>query len=734
MAALQVTIRPTEADYTAADALARKAVAGGAANPFDQFDAAPGPAANPFDQFDGPTSSAGGSAVRGALQGLTFGTADEMAGVAAAAPQGVQDTIGKVPLLGPVANFVTGGINLLGQGEGAQSRYDQAVTDQRAQLEADSAQHPIASAVGNIGGALATAPFLGALNIVRAPAMIAEAAPVLARAGNAALRLGARGANSALTGAAYGGAYGLGTGEGDLGERAPGALQSVGTGAALGAAGTVAGAGLRAAGGAFKGAGNLVGGLVNPDKMAAKVVGRALAADKVNPVTTAAGIAKANAGGIPYLLADVGGEATRAVARSAANASPEARNVINTATGDRFASQGERFSDFVRGLVGGTNVTATQDALKAAAQKANKPAYAKAYRDGAGGVWTSTLEQLTTSPDMQAAVASAARTGANKAAVGGLPAPVNPFKQTPAGLVLKGASQPSVQFWDLVKQNLDGIIAKAQRDGDTGRVRDLTAIKTQLVSELDAAVPSYASARAGAAAFFGAQDALEAGQRFVTSRLDNTAAAKALAKMSPPERALFAEGFASELINRVKNTPDNRDILNAIFLKASASRERIEMALGKPAAAKLEAFLLTESIMDMLRKAMGNSTTARQLAERGLLTGAAAQATGAGALGFVLGGGNVLDVKSWSNAIIFAALTRGKGLIEASVAKRVANLLTSSDPGEIQSALGWISKNPRVMGALKGAGDYIQRAIISTGAERAPTAPAAYAQADGNTQ
>lgn len=170
-----------------------------------------------------PASSVGGSAVRGALNSVAFGAAPDLTGVAAAAPQGVHDTIGQVPVLGRAADFIAGGVNLLAGGEGASDRYKQARDEYAAQLETDQAQHPVASAAGGFLGAIATAPLF-------APLGAAKGVGVLARV-----------AGGIRQGAAGGALYGAGSANGgDLGQRLEGALIGGGTGAALGGAlGTV---------------------------------------------------------------------------------------------------------------------------------------------------------------------------------------------------------------------------------------------------------------------------------------------------------------------------------------------------------------------------------------------------------------------------------------------------------------------------------------------------------------
>ena len=102
---------------------------------------------------------------------------------------------------------------------------------------------------------------------------------------------------------------------------------------------------------------------------------------------------------------------------------------------------------------------------------------------------------------------------------------------------------PSLQFWDIVKRNLDSVGTRESKDW--ARV---------LREHADELLPSYKTARAGAAHFFGAENALEAGQNFVgaSERYGLPAAAKALSKMSPTERQLFQDGYVSRLVEKIE--------------------------------------------------------------------------------------------------------------------------------------------------------------------------------------
>ncbi len=338
-----------------------------------------------------------------------------------------------------------------------------------------------------------------------------------------------------------------------------------------------------------------------------------------------------------------------------------------------------------------------------------------------GGVWHEGLEQLLQSPDVRAAARDAASTGANKAAAQGFKPPRNPFVWDENGAYTLATDAngnraiPSLQFWDAVKQNLDDKIGAARRAGEKGHAADLTALNAQLKAHLDAAVPSYADARAGAAAFFGAQDALEAGQKFVTARGENAQYTRALSSMSPPERQLFARGYASELADRVLELRDNQNVVAQQYFNSPAGRDRSVMALGRDKANQLEAWVRAESSADALRTAMGNSTTARQLAEMGLV----------GASGLVLGEGFIggdLDKGHYITAALALGAAYGHhrmGAIDKSLATQIGKMLASDDPAVLQRGIAAVAKSGKLMQALRASGDAIN-ALARRGTTTAP--------------
>lgn len=619
-----------------------------------------------------PDSRSGGvldtidAAVRGAADFATFGLADE-----AAAWLASKTGIG-----------------------GQAGDYEGNLQQQRAIDTYDAQNHPVARGVGQVAGALAVP-----LGAVSAPTMMG--------------RIG----QGAALGAATGGAYGFGSGEGGIADRGQQAMYGARVGALLGGAAPPIISGVQAGARAVGRAVGPIRGFANPEQEAGRRVAGAMSRDAQigSQGLTRAEFDAAQAAGRPVVLADMGGETTRALARSSANTSPEARAALEQVVSDRFGSQGARVAEDVAGLSPlGSRAFDTLDDLKRAATKANRPAYAKAYMQGASGVWDDELAALTRAPDMADAIRQATRTGANKAVADGFPPVKNPFTTDEAGNVVLRANKdgstavPNLQFWDHVKQNLDDIISRHQRTGDNGAARDAINLKNALVEKLDAAVPAYAEARQGAARYFGAQDAVEAGQKFVTATGKNAEYLKAIGKMSKPERAMFAEGFASELASRVRETGDRRNVLNTIY-NTPAARQRVQMALGPERAAKLEASLRIEGIMDRLRTAVsGNSTTARQLAEMGL----------GGGMGLAIGG-------DWQSAGMGALLARGARMagtrIDQNVARRVGEMLASSDPKVVEKAVTMAAKQPAIMNAIKAMEAGLARVLGEEGGQMAPS-------------
>jgi hypothetical protein len=561
------------------------------------------------------------------------------------------------------------------------SSYSQIREDMGNRQQQVVEDNPKTALAGNVVGTIGTL----------APAAATETGGfLLGTAGNSLLgRVGMSAASNGLINAADTAVRG-----GSTGDVAKNGLIGAGIGGALPGLGAAANAIGRAA---VDTVGPRVNALVRPAYEAARRVGSAMTADAKNtaaPVLGAADEASAAINNQSLLNVDRGGETTRALARSAANSDPEARAVIDKTVSDRFSGQSDRAQSFIGRITGGaTDDLALQDSLRTAASKANKPAYERAYKAPAAQDMSSPgLMDMLSSPAIRQAAKDAETRGANRAVVDGFNPVRNPFTFDEGGkAALRTDAKPTLQFWDQVKRNLDSQIDTAKRGGDKTLTADLSALKTKLVGELDKAVPEYATARAGASAFFGAEDALDAGRKFVTLNRKNAETAAALAKMTPAERTTFAVGFASEMKDAIAQAPDRTNVIKKIFGSPQA-RDKIKLALGSKAYGEFEQFVKVENSMDMLRGAMGNSTTARQLAEMGLAGGTVGVGTG-------------LYTGDWKSGVGAAILTglarRGGAKIDERITKNVAQLLLSDDPAAIQKAVTLASTSSKAAAALE---------------------------------
>lgn len=632
---------------------------------------------------DRQVTSATQAALRGAGQGVTSGFGDELS--AAQQASGLPSIVDVIPGMG-FQRAALGAARTFFSPD-ASKAYNQKLEAERRMNTIAGAEHPVANTAGEIAGMVASAPIGGGL---------AKGATTAARLGRAA-----------ATGAGQSALYGFGTGEGVQGR--------VGNAVVQGALGGVMGAG----GSALVDAGSAAApylrnvlpmGAVSPQTEAVKKVAGALVSDAGGDVNLArqnvAQIPRLNAAGVPAVIADAGDAATQRLGRAASNLSPQADQAIRSATQDRFHAQGDRTDQFIKGVIGNFDSVDTQEALQEAARKANRPAYNFAYAQGDKPIWSPTLERLTSSPAVVEAMRGAAQRGKDRAVTEGFGG-FNPgvtvdssglvaFRRGPTGQ----PTYPNLQYWDYVKKELDDAAGNALKNNKKGEASTLTDLAAQLRGELDTQVPSYAGARAGAARFFGASDALEAGKTFLGSRMSNSEARQALAKMSPAEKQLFAMGYASQFTKAIREMGDSRNILNSQFVNSTAARERNVMALGQQNAKALETHLRVEQIMDRMRTAMGNSTTARQLADI-----AAFGTVGAG-YGYWTG-----QSSPTVGAMIAAGARYGKITVNRRVAEEVGRMLMSDDPQVLEKGLKAVASNQSLLNAVRSA-----QALLTKGA------------------
>ncbi len=649
-----------------------------------------------MDMSAKPDKGAVDAGARGVANGLTANFSDEIRGLVEASGANPDEPAS-------VYKLIHGALKYWGGDADAKKAYDEAVKRERDLTKTAEEQHPYASVSGNVLGAVAL--------------------PIGAGAG--AATLGGRVAAGAGVGGVLGGIAGAGEGDGAADRIARGA-----TGAAIG--GALGGAAPAVIEGVVQGAravatpvANAIRGIRDPEAEAARRVATGLerdiksdpgAASRLTPQEYAASV---QSGG-PATAIDIGGETTRALARSAANTSPEGRAALNRTINDRFEGQSGRLTEYLGQTYNYPDATKLSEAIKQAGRNANRPAYERVM---AAHPVVSVPAEITERPAVAQAMSDAVSLAKNYGEkIQGAPE-IRTILSGPGYHIaddVPNAAKTSLRYWDYVKKALDARIEGAKRKGGIEDLNSkqkadfagLVDAKNALVAHLDEVAPAYKSARAGAAAYFGADDALEAGRKILETRMKNTEVMQGLSKMTPGERKLAQDGFVSELIARLRETGDRRSALNKIA-DSPAARDRLNMVLGPQKAKDLEAQLRVEGIMDLARGAVqGNSTTARQLTELGLAGGA----YGIGSGGDIM---NIQPSAVMSAALVYGA-ARGKGKINENVSRHVAELLTSNNPQNLVRGIQMVARNNTLFNSLRSA----DRGLARVGGEQAPVVPA----------
>jgi hypothetical protein len=629
---------------------------------------------------------------RGFVQAGSFGFRDELAGLAAAggAPPAEEQTADPALALFHLAR---GTYRRLTGDPSAEAAYNAEVERQRAETKRFEEQQPGASLAGQVVGAVA----------VPLPALRAATLP-------------GRALQAAGIGAATGALSGAGEAEGGLAERGRGALTGgfIG-GVAGGVAAPVLEGGI-AAGRYFAGKPiELLRSTFRPDAQAERAIGRAYQqAVEADPVA-ARRLALGELGpGSPAVVADVLGQPGRNLSRSAANLSGQAADVIDQTVQPRGAAQSLRFSDWFRQFSNYPDVHSAQEAIDLAERTGNRANYGAAMKAGDFPIRSDFLERITSAPPVQRAMKAAAeaqQTRAVSEGYGGFRSPVTitadgqvVFNRGPGGV----PTYPNLAFWDATRKQISDAARAAGRAGRNDEADVLGNLARSLNNELDTIVPSYQTARQGAAQFFGEENALKAGAKFVGQDFNMAQTRAVLNKMSDPERKLFQDGFVSRMLEelgrheRVMNRPQ---LVQRLF-ESPAAKERIELVLGPDRARELRAMLHVENIMQQAQLATrGQSTTVQQAIGAGL----------AGATGGYYGG-----YDPTSSGLLTALTVFSKNRLDQRVANRVATMLMSHDPKVVDRGVKMIANNERFMRVLQEADSAATRVAGTQAGRRAP--------------
>lgn len=451
------------------------------------------------------------------------------------------------------------------------------------------------------------------------------------------------------------------------GQQAAGSPYEVPIRVAAGLVGGVGTAGLQAGGGAaFRGARNVLA--PNTEDTATRIAGRALERDKLTPQQMLTRMKDLGDDAMPV---DAGGENVRGALRGSVAAPGQARTTVVNAFTDRADKEGARVGASIDKNVSPKTLTATVDELIAERNTTPKPLYDKAL--DVGQVWSPRIQQFLNDPLIQPGIKRGLEIQRLEALAQNKP--FDPKAYGVTGFNAAGdpiiSGTPNMRLLDAAKKGVDAII-NDYRNPVTGRVvldergRAIEGVRKAFLSELDAANPDYAAARAAYATPSQMKDAAELGARLFSTNARPEVVAREFKKLSPDAQDAFRVGVAETL----RKTAGARDATNVAgrVMGGPDAQARLRAVLGPEEADRIMADLAREKTFTQSARAVGQGSRTTPMA----LEAADNAGAAAGVVGDVARGRFV-------NALSRVAGRITEGRTEAVNAK-VAEFLTSVKP------------------------------------------------------
>jgi hypothetical protein len=452
-------------------------------------------------------------------------------------------------------------------------------------------------------------------------------------------------AGGPVTRAAQGMAEGAGFGGASAYADDKNILQGAGTGAALGAGGSVLIDTIGAAGKPFL---NLLKDFsTNPTNRGHMMVLRA-----IEQAGGKEAVQKAMAElGTPGALVDALGKYGTDLGRAAANISSKARQVAEDFVGGRKAEQNIRLSTAVEqasGLPAGSRKTVED--LVAEAYDKRKPAIDAAYeaaRAKGAVLPTESFAEILATPAGKAAVKAAQTTLKNRAP-------------------MRGDQAPSMlEILDQAKRELDASATAAYTRGEKQAGETYSGLARTLRERVDAAMQGtdYETARKLRQQAYQEEETLRAGGD-LAARNKPLNVTEQVAQVTPENRGALKQGFGAGTVQGLLNQNGTQGVLNN--LNTPLAREAAHAVLGNDASILRDQLAREQTMNITNRDLVGNSTTARQLQNVLDFTGSAGMGALAGAgLDFYNRGLSWDTLKSGaSGAVLGAGLRYGRGLAE----------------------------------------------------------------------
>lgn len=462
--------------------------------------------------------------------------------------------------------------------------YDATLAEQRRQIADAEKNHPIANIGGSVAGALTGLKALGPIVSSPFSANVAANAPMWQKV-----------AAGVGDGFGMGAAYGFGTGEGGAGERAANIIPTAVAGGVVGGLAPVVGAGAGKAYEAFRNsrAAAPIAKTVGASPEALRMIGDLGQADMAFNGPGAANIAAAGPEG---MLADAGPSMSQYLKTSIQNSGPAAR-LATERVNERVSRDSDSLVsalDTYMGKPGG--VVRSQNEIRNASRSAVNDAYELAeslpidYASEAGKRVEDVINRIPNRYKSQAIQKANER----------LVYDGKPNLQIMADIADDGTvsfrQMPNVAQANAIKKSLDEVVREGT-DPATGKLSPDADFARQMARDLrnavSDAVPEYRAALETAADPLSRQEAIRTGYTLLSPSVTRDQAELAIDGMTRPERGALAQGIRSHfddvMANVTRTAADDdvgaREALKAIKdLSSRASREKLEMALGKDSA------------------------------------------------------------------------------------------------------------------------------------------------------
>lgn len=462
----------------------------------------------------------------------------------------------------------------LGTGAGKLT-YEENLAAQQAR---DKEIPPQIKMAGEVAGAAATAP-------LRAPALAAtglsKLPPIVRNIG----------------GGAAGGA-GFGAGEAEPGERVEGAVKGAGMGGAVGAA-------VPAAASAASKTVSAVKGAVSPEANVAADLARAIRRDQTTPdaVQRAAMDLAATRPGVAT-LADAGGENVRGLVERIAQTPGAGRTVVIPNLTNRQQGQMLRIARDLSDLTGTgrSAAQAVQETMKQRAE-ASRPLYDEAFNFNARSV-----------PEVVKAWTEATSTGWGRAIL--MRPDFRKTLQTEYGIA-DANNAPLMVVIDAWKKQADDMIGNAIRSGNANQARVLSGMRDRVLETVDNSNPAYAQARGAWAGPSRYLDAIEEGRNIFNTKIGAEELTAAIGAMSEAEREAFRVGAVSAIRAKMGSDPAKLGDMSK-YLRSPEMRAKVAAIMPTAEARETWAKRLDFEVSssELTGRSLGNSATARRLAER----------------------------------------------------------------------------------------------------------------------